>query len=370
MTAVLDLLNQSTVDALAKTDVVELEYRELSKIIFFTDGSYCPTTARASWAFVVGGFQNGSSDFTLFGWHYGLVQTDEMQEDWLGASSASSFTAEQTAMLQAIWYAVQLPFPIDIEFGYDNLAAAKMTSGEWQLNQGNVMSRFARAAFQLLSFRQGRDPKCFHIQAHTGHPWNDMADAIAKIAMKTQGASQQPKMDMRLWLQGFQPLVEQIPFYWQLFKDNTSYPQCDGETVSWARLQNFDFAPPDFVRQEQDDNFKEMTDTFSLTLISYNVCTFAEKGSRYDEPWKAEYLRAQLTYAGVTVVALQETRACSSIFLQTPDFLRFVGQADQGQGGVELWFSIVLKFGKDSYFTKDMFQVVLDTPRLLAVIAT
>ena len=361
-------LHTSTVKALETVTIETLDFETVSKLIFYVDGSYCPTTSAASWAFVVGGFHKCKPDFTIFGWQHGHVQLDEEQSDWLGASHASSFVAEQTAILQAVWFALRLPLHVEVEFGYDNLAAAKMTSGEWQLNQENVISKLARAAFQLLVLRLEGQPRCFHIKAHTNHPWNDMADALAKIALQERASGVNLDFDVRPWLHGFQPLIEHLPFYWKLFSDNQAYPQCHDTTVSWLRWTNSDFQRPDFVKNQLPEAARTTIDNISLTIATYNVCTLTDSGNSYDEPWKAEYLRAQLSAKEVAVIALQETRANKSIFLSTPNFFRFISQSDRGQGGVELWFSNDIPFAPKRYFLKEMFQVVFDSPRMLAVI--
>ena len=78
-------------------------------------------------------------------------------------------------------------------------------------------------------------------------------------------------------------------------------------------------------------------------------------------------LRAQFEHFQVTVAALQETRANTPLFLETPNFFRFVSAATRGQGGTEIWFNKVFRFPRGVSWSKDDFTITHADPELLCI---
>ena len=87
--------------------------------------------------------------------------------------------------------------------------------------------------------------------------------------------------------------------------------------------------------------------SLKLKVASYNARSLKQLGA-------ISVLRQQCRTQGIHIIGLQETRVADTTTFDT-DYVRYIGNAVQGQGGVELWVSVVLpttQFGAE----QDCFQ--------------
>ena len=366
---IFDELHVSAQQALNGTNCYQDDWNVLREVHLYVDGSFSHDQGIATWAFVALGMKEELNDLYLLGCSRGSVVTDQDDENWIGANGLSAFVAEQTALCMAGWFALSLSPSINLFFGYDNVAAAKMAIGEWTQNRAHQVVSLTRAIFQLIETRMQDEARLTtkHVLAHSNHPWNELADSLAKNALKKQCVSPRLNFDIRPWITGRLPLVEHLAFFWRLYQDDSEYPAVHEQEVSWPRWRNAEMKTPAFVLKNSpgEEDTKEFT--LFLRIMSYNVCSLQDEIHSAEEPWKSEYLRDQAEWKEVHIVALQETRARQDLFIETPNYWRYISASDKGQAGTELWFSRNIFIGKHQRFTKNMFQVVFKHPRLLAV---
>ena len=360
-------MHNSARDAILKSSWTPVSDFQGKQICFYVDGSFSPKDLKATWAFLAVGSTDEPDGSTLLGWSTGKVEVNSEDSKWLGANKTTAFVAETTALFMAAWFALSLPTDIAIYFGYDNMSAAKMASGDWKQNPLHPLVKLARATFQLLEVRCINPVRTEHIPAHTDHPWNEFVDSTAKWALTHDHCSRVPNMDLRPWLIGFRPVVEYLSFCWKLFTETPEYPACYDATMTWQRWETKDFQEPDFVKNATMNLATDMTICMRINLVSYNVCSLQDTHKKLHDPWKAEYLRAQCEWKNFHIVALQETRNKDDMFLETPNFYRFASTSANGQGGAELWFNRNSNIAPKMKLTREMFQVVLCTPHLIAV---
>ena len=144
---------------------------------FFTDGSavHGHPQAASSVILVV---------YTLSGPRFGGFRTMVTQ------SHPTSARAEAGAILLATLWALQLArdhphhlASFDISFTFDSLFAGRVASGEWKPKAHYDILRPARALVIWLCTIPGCKVDWHHVPSHSGHPYNEAADAACWAAL-------------------------------------------------------------------------------------------------------------------------------------------------------------------------------------------
>ena len=370
-----ETLNPFSFDALLNAPLGLKEYESLTEIHFYVDGSFVALDENSAWAIVATASTDSLQEICL-GWKTAQVVIDEQDPQWMGATSHSAFTAEQVAIFFAGWWALSAPDDIPLFFHFDNIAAGFIASGHWQASKQTALQHALRAVHQLLDLKRrltsSELPTYEHVKAHDNHPWNELCDTLAKTAVH-QKLTGEPFGDYRSWLRGkVRPIIGQLPLLYRIYNGDPTLPMTYGDSsFEFSDLKFEDFSPVNVtMRLQYAESQQKMLKSRSIRLrtVTYNVLTLKED-NHFAPSHRAEYLRAQLAYKGAHVVALQETRANTAIFLDTPEFLRFVSPAKSGHGGTELWFNKQMPIADGVYFQKDDFQVLFATAEVLLMVA-
>eukprot|EP00435_Cladocopium_sp_Y103_P003593 s2448_g1.t1 len=106
--------------------------------------------------------------------------------------AACSYLGEHGAMTWALIWAIQISQwhvmhhptnPIDFVFHFDALATGYQAAGWWNAWKHEQWRTLLRSLAQVLQTRHGFDHLHWqHVKAHTGNPWNELADSLAKFA--------------------------------------------------------------------------------------------------------------------------------------------------------------------------------------------
>ena len=113
---------------------------------------------------------------------YGPVVLDASSPSFLGATVGSNNTGELSGICRALgWLSSQAvgaspPLPPAV-ICYDSEYAAMQTQGLWRAKKNKALIHRAQAA--LAEARRSREVRFLHIKGHSGHVWNDKADALA-----------------------------------------------------------------------------------------------------------------------------------------------------------------------------------------------
>ena len=150
----------------------------------YTDGS--AKNYKAGWAVTII-WQHREAGLTCLGGAFGdALQTTQGSPGRFGNIQADSLQAEQVAIIWALLWILQVCDCMEtldeVAIWFDNIAAGQGASGDMGLPQGSGLSKTARGLAQLVSQVTGGKLRFGHVPARTGHPWNELSDAMAKHA--------------------------------------------------------------------------------------------------------------------------------------------------------------------------------------------
>ena len=258
-------------------------------------------------------------------------------------------------------------------FHVDSKSALYGSSGLWAMDLSEPISRTLRGLIQSLH-SMGRLPVGFaeHVQAHAGHPFNELADRLAKHCIAHRLASPLPPWQIipdgtgalfdHLWLQ-FEKLTrsDSLPHSANgafIATGHGRFPEL-GPAGSWT---GSDAALPKASRASK---------VIGLRFVSANVQTLQDpEGAEFSG--RAAFIRSQFEWHQVTIAAIQEARSKHSATFVSSNFVRLCSGCSQtGHLGVELWFSRTPSWTFDGLprptFELDDLVVLHSDPRTMTV---
>ena len=152
--------------------------------IIYIDGS-CPdnnntdSSTIAGWSFVVivGDKQIGKGAGDVFFEDSGIVLTDSLSPNYLGAKVGSNNTGELSAMAHALRWLLVEGGNEDVLIRTDSIYAGNQTDGSWKAKANVELVLRVRNLWKEVS--ELRNVKWEHVKAHSGHRWNERADHLA-----------------------------------------------------------------------------------------------------------------------------------------------------------------------------------------------
>ncbi|CAE6935081.1 unnamed protein product, partial [Symbiodinium sp. KB8] len=142
----------------------------LDAVLIYTDGSYDPKAHRASWSFVAVGARGPV--LCRLGALAGQVPEP--------ASTVNAFRAELWALLHAAAFAIANHLR-QVTFAVDCQAALDVAFGRAQAAADDPIGLAVQSLF-FFARTQGLQVKPWKVEAHSGVPLNEAADAVAKTA--------------------------------------------------------------------------------------------------------------------------------------------------------------------------------------------
>ena len=264
-------------------------------------------------------------------------------------SPSTAPLSEVTAMVGAILWAVTLAerhptWSPHFTFGFDCTLAGNAAAGLWIPTHHLDSQAIVRSLCHWIHARFGNQTTTWrHIKSHTGHPWNEAADAlswaavagwiptcsISDVLSNVLLVDQHPDLHQWLWflessLQGKPgtPRVDLDGFYFSLDAPFKSKPDPDLQPLSKRRSK------------EAPSSARVLTE-FCLRCATANVLSLQSKalGAR------AEHLAKQFADAGLHCIGLQETRSAISGHQFFGDFHVLSAPAVRGVGGIQCWIA-------------------------------
>ena len=318
--------------------------------------------SKAGWAAIIV-LHDGAHSF-LQGVLAGPVQINTQAPDWVGAASNTNISAELTALIVAETLALSFSGGACIR---PDLQLSK------QLIDGHTMMHnvpdMARLAIGMANLSPGHF-SVTEVRAHQGHPWNELADAVAKSAARTQEYTGQvpwervatfakrPHEQGWAWMQhASEHLCQAFPLLQEGQVIQFDYPQirpcCSGQP------------PP------KHHSFGSI----NWTITSYNALALGADEGRGQLNARTLRLAQQLHSLGAHFVGLQETRTPQG--LRCTDYYAIFSSGGAGHSnkqflGCELWIHRTKPLFVDTDGNKYKYNdfkatVQRSTPRTLAV---
>lgn len=112
----------------------------------------------------------------------GPVVVEASNVGWRGADRATNNTGELTAVLEALEWAVGQGLR-EVVIRYDSEYAAHMARGDWKAKVNRRLVEQSRQALRRAE-REGIEVVWRHVKGHSGHRWNERADALASAGVR------------------------------------------------------------------------------------------------------------------------------------------------------------------------------------------
>ena len=303
----------------------------------YTDGSYRKSRPEqgSAWAFVVLA-TDGTEPF-LLGYGFGLVSTDSFENGWTGAQVADARTAEVDALIHALEWAFSRSYAKEHNFNFDAQTVGHIAAGRWRSSTEDPQIQLLRCLAQTMEVLIPTEKRhqWNHVKSHTGIVGNEIADALAKHALRTQSAcGGHGHVEYLPFITGPRPLIQWLWY--------ATVPASDTLPIDSAGIVRAHYKPPPISKmlpvsllpQESDNSVEHAT--LRLTMVTYNVGTLLQKDLD-GVPLRPGYLRDQAMTGGINFLFLQETRTRTSNVIESSTHIRFVSEAHHGNGGTEIW---------------------------------
>ena len=154
----------------------------------YVDGSKltCECEPSAAWAMVIV-FFDASGQLYYGGSYSGMVCFSGCH--WIGAEDSGadvlSMQAEASGVVWALLWALQCPRSFDLHLLADNCPVLNAALGSWGWANGGILGDVIRSLMMLVQ-KRNQLVAASHVKAHTGSPWNEYVDVVAKaVASKS-----------------------------------------------------------------------------------------------------------------------------------------------------------------------------------------
>ena len=332
------------------------------KRALYVDGS--AAQGSAAWSVVVVRY-DGSGIPALQGSFSGIVELDQASDNWVGADHADNISAELTAALAAMIYALCGDHYDDVVVRPDLKLSAKLASLAWRCQSHPALGQLC----QLLGSWLHKTGGCFvEVRGHSRHAWNDLADSVAKWTLNAA----QPVGEID-W-SPFHELLSTGDIRWAwLMTASPQFHQClptGSAEGCWQITPSYRKIPAPVATGQLDHwcplSFKVASaNVLALSDSSLGLpeATSADRAVRLDLQWHAQ---------GIAAIGLQESRREEGR-IQTEHYAGFASGAQTcGKSqhyGCELWLHKHMALDDERHLTFSQFKavVVVADPRRLVV---
>ena len=342
--------------------------------LIFTDGSsqtknkhFTPEYADAvsmpdAWAMLVLGERfnaDGTSLVCPIGWTARPVRTDPSGTCFAGATRIGADVAEREGLLWAgLWRLTQNCVTPTV-FCVDSKTTSGQATGLLGVADPDLSYRLLRGVFQCLQRGLPRGHLAMHhVRAHTGDPYNEFVDNIAKKEAFCSFNLPRLHLDMQEW-------IPRIPHLWLRFGQRSGLP-------TWNEGLHVPAPMLPAMCGEQHRSEQPCTPVVincRLSLASMNVLSLSKGPDGYRG--KLKFLYEQVQAHGLNVIGIQEGRNEETFSTSHGIYRVCAGHCD-GHYGVELWVNLQQPIAYDSdnnpsFLQPSHFQIVYKDPQRLIV---
>jgi ribonuclease HI len=285
----------------------------IDRYVIFTDGSsqtclkhkppvwIAENDVSDSWAFAVFAEQYGTqpgeaSTLEFLGWSCQSVLYDSEAAHSIGTSRIGSDASETEALFWAGLWRLSCNNVVPTVFVSDSRLIGDQASGRCGSTIKDMPYYNLRAVFQTLhAGLPGQRLRVEHVRSHTGDPFNELVDWLAK--REPRKSQYLPKQAINM--QVFQPILRHL---WMAAATTPDVPTLTSTGYSIPPIE----LPSQHLRSTPSILRTGKTLQFNISLGTANVRTFyrGEEG----HPGKLQYIREQFQAHGLHFLGLQETR--------------------------------------------------------------
>ena len=322
-------------------------------VLLYTDGSFAPRLSQASWAFVAVGKQGDR--LHRLGSLAGRIPETE---------TPSAYRGELWALTHALAFTAANQIPQAV-LASDCQAALDVAFGQAQAAEDDPVGLAAQSLL-FLCRTCGLNVRPIKVEAHSGIPMNEAADAVAKTA-NLEKTDRLFAFDAeilcsciaegtvhRLWLaySGRSQAAQLPPLDAQ---GCWSSPACGFPPGTQAGCSSVSTAQSD-----------PLVWRLTLGIITYNCLSARSQPAR-------ELLDSGLHSRQCALAGFQEARCCDSGITHTAHYwVASSGCDEHGGGGCQVWISKTLAWGHSRFAElrpqRDSFSMLVAEPRLLIVL--
>ena len=333
------------------------------EIEVYTDGSYDGKAKEgecsATWATIIFGKDDTDGHIYLVDWYGAPVEDDPLDCQRVGAIRHHIREAEASALIWAALY-LMAHFPHERVCIYsDALAALNAAKGVWGVHPDEHIGVRLRTAYQLLERAKEKDHlHCRHVKSHTGILGNELADLVANALRAGELEARRPPRHYATWMQGDPPRITRA---FMLLDDSlrNDVPKLHGPILHYGPPE----LPTSGTKWLEGTRYLDLSEATRIKVVSYNANTLRHPGA-------VAMLREQCAAQKVNIIGIQETRTQEACTYDT-NYIRYVGVAQKGHGGVELWVSTSIPTTKTEagtdHFQRSDATVIHAEPELLIV---
>ena len=298
-----------------------------SKVALYTDGSFKEGHVVVAYSVVV--LLQVQEQWQFAGYMTGAVDTSDPSID----VSASAHVAELCGMVHARLVHLAIDNVAPVEICYDCMSACQvMRLGG---PKGAPIDKLA-VALDALCLHLNAQPCWSHVQGHSGHPWNEVADVLARRQLQHVIVSPEFDQDLvgEMLRDGFLKWIwlavaaDRSPSCWP-----EAHPDGSFSSTTFSQVRRAQHAVPNQPLQCQH--------VFHIRATTYNTLSLRVAG-------QVECLEQHFGNQGCCILGLQECRQYHTGIEHGRYFVKFASPALQGQGGCQIWLSRFSHPGVDS----------------------
>ncbi|CAE7254963.1 Pol [Symbiodinium sp. CCMP2456] len=341
---------------MAWSDLLAANSGEHVELCLYTDGSADLKAGQSGYAVTI--LLKIGAAAAVFGILGGQLHGNE-QSLW-EETNQPSLGAEQVALAAALLWILQLKAMLQnvkATISYDCYAAGKAADGQWEAPNELGIRTFH--LYHAITALPGIELEMNHVKGHSGHPWNEMADCIARTAAKDRDIFVGPPPEtihtfLKLQLQWLAPAIKAA-------KDG-ALPVRHGY-LQWSGQPFHDhcLAPNDIIPvQEGGADVNGQNPAFRTRAATINIQGIS--GNH-------RYIEEQLNDLGVNLVFMQETKERQGM-IRGPHYLRFSTESER-HFGVAIWIHRTMGLlnidGETKQVEEQNVVTLLQGPRILAL---
>eukprot|EP00435_Cladocopium_sp_Y103_P060210 s47_g22.t1 len=262
----------------------------------------------------------------------GCTEVQQLSDQWIGASKHSNVEAETSAMAIATAFSLYAAQDIPVVIRPDLALSRQFLELQSASHQDTLVAKLLFLLGQMLP----KEVTVTEVRAHTGDPWNELADAVAKWAARSRDSVGQVPWTL---LHGMVAQTESLQWEWLRHVPasfTSAMPRLYDDSV-WQPVPSNAHVGTEVVREKLVEGHIQI----DLKVASYNALALNDEQREFGTPGvRSVRLDHQFHENRLVFVGIQEARTQEGV--RVTDHYRILSSGFQQCGntvhyGCELW---------------------------------